>query len=112
MRARIAVLVVSLVVLLLAAKFTEGQAILKQTNPAANNKVAGPDVPIMLKYKVRLDARLCKLSRLRPDNSTSDLKIAEQQSPDTLNSKATGLQSGAPDGQITRGQIPFTVTGS
>jgi copper resistance protein C len=121
MRARIAVLVVSLVVLLVAANFTEGHAILKQTNPAANSKVAGPDVPIMLKYNVRIDAKLSKLSLLHPDNSSSDLKIEEQQSPDTLNSKATGLRPGgyrirwqvlAPDGHITRGEIPFTVTGS
>jgi copper resistance protein C len=121
MRTRIAASVVSLVVLLAWASFVEGHAILKQTNPAANSKVTGPDVPIMLKYNVRIDAKLSKLSLLKPDNSTTDLKIEEQKSPDTLNSKATGLQPGpyrirwqvlAPDGHITRGEIPFTVTGS
>jgi methionine-rich copper-binding protein CopC len=121
MRTRIAVLLGSLVVLLVAASFVEGHAILKQTNPAANSQVPGPDVPIMLKYNVRIDAKLSKLSLLHPDNSTTDLKIEEQETPDTLNSKATGLPPGAyrirwqvlaPDGHITRGEIPFTVTGS
>ena len=99
----------------------EGHAILKETRPAANSKVVGPDVPIMLKYNVRIDAKLSKLQLLNPDNSTSELTIEQQASPDTLNSKATGLQPGAyrirwqvlaPDGHITRGEIPFTVTGS
>ena len=99
----------------------EGHAVLKETNPAANSKVAGPDVPIMLKYNVRIDAKLSKLQLLNPDNSTSALTIESQTSPDTLNAKATGLKPGgyrirwqvmAPDGHITRGEIPFTVTGS
>jgi methionine-rich copper-binding protein CopC len=108
-------------VLLAVAGLSEAHAILKETNPAANSKVAGPDVPITLKYNVRIDAKLSKLSLLNPDNSTTDLKIEEQKSPDTLTSKAAGLKPGlyrirwqvlAPDGHITRGEIPFTVTGS
>jgi len=107
--------------LFLLGGFIEGHAILKESHPAVNEKVAGPDVPIMLKYNVRIDAKLSKLQLLHPDNSTSDLTIGAQSSPDTLNSKATGLKPGgyrirwqvlAPDGHITRGEIPFTVTGS
>jgi hypothetical protein len=99
----------------------EGHAILKEAQPAANSKIAGPDVPITLKYNVRIDAKLSKLQLLNPDNSTRDLTIEAQTSPDTLNAKATGLKPGAyrirwqvlaPDGHITRGEIPFTVTGS
>ena len=121
MRRRMVALVMSLGLLLVLTSFVEGHAILKQTNPAANSKVTGPDVPIMLKYNVRIDAKLSKLSLLHPDNSITDLKIEVQNSPDTLNSKATGLQPGAyrirwqvlaPDGHITRGEIPFTVTRS
>lgn len=108
-------------VVLVAAKVVEGHAVLKEAHPAANSKVAGPDVPIMLKYNVRIDVKLSKLQLLNPDNSTTDLKIEEQSSPDTLNAKATGLKPGAyrirwqvlaPDGHITRGEVPFTVTGS
>ena len=109
------------VMLLVVASFVAAHAILKEASPAANSKVAGPDVPIMLKYNVRVDANLSKLSLLNPDNSTTDLKIEEPRSPDTLTSMATGLKPGAyrirwqvlaPDGHITRGEIPFTVTGS
>lgn len=107
--------------LLLFVGIIEGHAILKESNPAPNSKVTGPDVPITLKYNVRIDPKLSKLQLLHPDNSTNDLAIGGQTSPDTLNSKATGLTPGAyrirwqvlaPDGHITRGEVPFTVTGS
>jgi methionine-rich copper-binding protein CopC len=107
--------------LLLAGGMIEGHAVLKESRPAANSKVTGPDVPIMLKYNVRVDAKLSKVQLLNPDNSTNDLKIDAQGSADTLNAKATGLKAGeykirwqvlAPDGHITRGEIPFTVAGS
>jgi len=106
---------------LMAARFVEGHAVLKETHPAANSKVAGPDVPIVLKYNVRIDGKLSKIQLLNPDNSTTDVKLEEQTAPDTLNAKATGLKPGAykirwqvlaPDGHITRGEVPFTVTGS
>jgi len=106
--------------LMFGAVFVEAHAILKETHPAANSKVAGPDVPIILKYNVRIDAKLSKLQLLNPDNSTTDLKIENQTSADTLSAKATGLKPGAyrirwqvlaPDGHITRGEVPFTVTG-
>ena len=107
--------------LLLFSGLMEGHAVLKEAHPAANSKVAGPDVPIVLKYNVRIDAKLSKIQLLNPDNSTSELVIETQTSADTLSSKATGLKPGtyrirwqvlAPDGHITRGEIPFTVTGS
>src|SRR5271168_5052263 len=107
--------------LLLFVGIIEGHAILKESNPAPNSKVTGPDVPITLKYNVRIDPKLSKLQLLHPDNSTHDLFISAQPSPDTLASKATGLTPGAyrirwqvlaPDGHITRGEVPFTVTGS
>jgi len=106
---------------LFAGTLVEGHAILKESRPAVNSKVPGPEVPIMLKYNVRIDAKLSKLQLLNPDNSVRDLTIEAQTSADTLNSKATGLVPGdykirwqvlAPDGHITRGEVPFTVTGS
>ena len=78
-------------VVLLTTRFVEAHAILKESHPAANSKVAGPDVPILLKYNVRIDAKLSKLQLLNPDNSTSDLKIEAQTVADTLTANATGL---------------------
>ena len=121
MKTRMIVLAVIAVAILVVAGFVEGHAILKETTPAANSKVAGPDVPIILKYNVRIDATLSKILLLNPDNSTTELKLDEQKSADTMTSKATGLKPGAyrirwqvlaPDGHITRGEVPFTVTGN
>ena len=94
---------------------------LKQSTPAANSTVKGPDVPITLRYNVRVDASRSKLQLLHPDNSTSDLPIEKQGAPDTMSATAKGLTSGAyrirwqvlaPDGHITRGEVPFSVSGS
>ena len=111
----------AMVCLLLVSRMVEGHAILKESSPAANSSVAGPDVPIRLKFNTRVDAGRSKLQLLHPDNSSSDLPVEKQSEADTLTSKATGLKPGthsirwqvlAPDGHITRGEIPFKVSGS
>jgi methionine-rich copper-binding protein CopC len=108
-------------VLLAGGRFIEGHAILKESSPAANSTVLGPDVTITLKYNSRVDSTRSKVQLSHPDNSVTDLPLAKQVSPDTLSSKATGLTPGAyklqwqvlaPDGHITRGVVPFTVKGS
>ena len=120
-RVLIAALAIFALLLLLPGRSVHGHAVLKESHPAANGKVTGPDVPILLKYNTRIDAKLSKLQLVNPDNSTADLKIQEQTSADTLNAKATGLKPGAyrilwqvlaPDGHITRGEVPFTVVGA
>jgi methionine-rich copper-binding protein CopC len=109
------------VAMLLAGRSIEGHAILKESSPAANSSVAGPDVPIMLKFNVRVDAARSRLQLLGPDNATTNLVIAKQTSPDTVTTTATGLRPAAykiewqvlaSDGHITRGLVPFNVTGS
>lgn len=106
--------------LLMVGPFVEGHAILKESSPVAGSTVAGPDVPIMLKFNVRIDATRSKLHLMTPDNKMVDLSAEKQTSPDTLTTKATGLKPGdykiawqvlAPDGHITRGLVPFTVAG-
>jgi copper resistance protein C len=107
--------------LLLVAQYAEGHAILKESSPTANSSVAGPDVPLSLKFNVRIDSARSKLQLSNPDKTTTDLVIEKQPSPDTLTAKAVGLKPGqykilwqvlAPDGHITRGEVPFKVTGS
>jgi methionine-rich copper-binding protein CopC len=115
---RIMVGALALVVLFTAGRLIEGHAILKESSPAANATVAGPDVVITLKYNVRVDSARSKIQLSRPDESVTELPLAKQVSPDTLSSKATGLTPGAyklqwqvlaPDGHITRGVVPFSV---
>jgi copper resistance protein C len=117
----IAASVLCVAALLSMAWLAEAHAVLKETSPAANSVVKGPDLPIKLRYNVRVDSSRSKLQLLMPDNSTSDLAIGKQSAPDTLDSKATGLKPGAyrirwqvlaPDGHITRGEVPFTVAAS
>jgi hypothetical protein len=113
--------ITALAVLLAGGRFIEGHAVLKESSPAANATVVGPDVTITLKYNVRVDSARSKIQLSRPDESVIELPLAKQISPDTLSSKATGLTPGAyklqwqvlaPDGHITRGVVPFSVKAS
>ena len=105
-------------VALAGGRFLEGHAILKESSPAANATVAGPELTITLKYNVRVDSTRSKIQLSRPDESVTELPLTKQISPDTLSSRATGLTPGAyklqwqvlaPDGHITRGVVPFSV---
>jgi len=113
--------IVALAALLAAGSLIEGHAILKESSPAANATVVGPDVPITLKFNVRVDSARSKIQLSRPDDSVTELPLTKQVSPDTLSTKAAGLAPGAyrlqwqvlaPDGHITRGVVPFSVKGS
>jgi hypothetical protein len=112
---------ITMAVLLASGRFIEGHAILKESSPAANATVVGPDVSITLKYNVRVDSARSKVQLSHPDDSITELPLTKQVSPDTLSSKATGLTPGAyklqwqvlaPDGHITRGVVPFSVKAS
>ena len=96
----------------------EGHAILKSSSPASGGSVSPSDSQVKLTFNVRIDAARSRLELLMPDASTVELPIEKWPSPDTLVSKLTGLKPGsyairwqvlAPDGHISRGEIPFTV---
>ena len=102
----------------IAAIHIEGHAILKSSSPASGGSVTSPNMPVKLTFNVRVDSARSKLELLIPDASTVELPIVKWPSPDTLVSKLTGLKPGtyairwqvlAPDGHISRGEIPFTV---
>jgi methionine-rich copper-binding protein CopC len=105
-------------VLALGGMHLEGHAILKSSSPADGGSVTRPDIPVKLTFNVRVDAARSKLQLVMPDASIVELPLVEWPSPDTLVSKLTGLKPGAytirwqvlaPDGHISRGEIPFTV---
>jgi methionine-rich copper-binding protein CopC len=94
-------------------------AILLDSSPAINSTVAGPGIPIKLRFNVRIDATRSRLTLVKPDASTQSLAITKDAPADTLASQAQGLNPGeyrirwqvlASDGHITRGEIPFQVT--
>jgi methionine-rich copper-binding protein CopC len=105
-------------ILSIGAMRLEGHAILKSSSPASGGSVTSADIPVKLTFNVRVDAVRSKLQLLMPDASTVELPIIKWPSPDTLVSKVSGLKPGtytirwqvlAPDGHISRGEIPFTV---
>lgn len=96
----------------------EAHAILLESNPSLKGQVAGPDVPIQLRFNVRIDGNRSRLTLVRPDGSTQTLELSKPSSPNTLTSQAIALPPGeyrlrwqvlASDGHLTRGEIPFTV---
>jgi methionine-rich copper-binding protein CopC len=96
-------------------------AVLLESTPALKSSVTGPNVPIKLRFNVRIDALRSRLTLIHPDGSAQALEISKQTPADTLSAEATGLAAGAyrlrwqvlaSDGHITRGEIPFTVTAS
>jgi len=108
----------SLFALAAAEMQLEGHAILKSSSPTSGGSITSSEVPVKLTFNVRVDATRSRLQLLMPDSSTVELPIVKWPSPDTLVSKLTGLKPGvyiirwqvlAPDGHISRGEIPFTV---
>jgi len=106
-----------LIALAFGAARVAAHAILESSTPAIDSTVTSPTVPITLRFNVRVDASRSQLRLLFPNASLIDLS-AQQTSPDTLATKVTGLKPGsytilwqvlAPDGHITRGEIPFKV---
>lgn len=93
-------------------------AVLLESSPALKSSVTGPDVPLKLRFNVRIDIARSRLTLVRPDGSSRALEVNKQASPDMLSALATGLTPGvyrlrwqvlAADGHITRGEIAFTV---
>jgi copper resistance protein C len=104
--------------LLLVAAPAPAHAVLLESSPSLNAAISGPDVPIKLRFNVRIDSARSRITLLRPDGTTVPLELAKDSPADTLSAHATGLAPGAyrlrwqalaSDGHITRGEIPFTV---
>jgi copper resistance protein C len=93
-------------------------AILMESTPKLHATVAGPDVPITLRFNVRIDGGRSRLHLLAADGSLRTLPLAKQSTPDILQSQATGLKPGAyelqwqvlaSDGHISSGRVAFNV---
>jgi methionine-rich copper-binding protein CopC len=116
----LAVCVIVGVAMFLVAGSAFAHAILLESSPSLNSTVAGPSIPIKLRFNVRIDATRSRLTLVKPDASTQSLAISKEASADTLASQAQDLTPGeyrirwqvlASDGHITRGEIPFQVAG-
>jgi len=105
----------------LASTSAVAHAVLVESSPAPKSSVAGPDIPLKLRFNVRIDPLRSRLTLVSPDGSLRTLEINQPALPDAISSQAKGLQPGeyrlrwqvlASDGHITRGEIPFTVVHS
>ena len=114
-------LVCSLLLVVFTASATKplwAHAILMQSRPAGSSSVRGPDVPIWLRFNVRVDGKRSRLSVAAPDGSVIPMTDLKQTAPDALESHLTGLKPGAyklhwqvlaSDGHISHGEVDFTV---
>ena len=93
-------------------------AILMQSNPKMHSTVKGPDIPIWLRFNSRIDGGRSRVHVLADNGSFVPMDALKQTSPDTLESRATGLKPGtyklqwqvlASDGHISSGEVVFTV---
>ena len=93
-------------------------AVLMDSTPKMNSTVKGPDIPIRLKFNVRVDGKRSRLQLTNPDGSTTTLEAPKQTAPDTVESHANGLKPGdyklewralASDGHMSKGEVDFTV---
>lgn len=95
-------------------------AVLLETAPAVNSTVQGPDVTVRLRFNVRVDRSRSRITLVFSDGKSLQLQIEPEDEPDSLSTQAKGLVKGAyrlrwqvlaSDGHITRGEVPFQVSG-
>ena len=110
----------ALLVLGLSPQIALAHAIVLSSSPALDSQQKGPDIAISVKFNSRIDHARSRLSLVDAANKTIELMLDPSTPVDALVGRATGLTAGryrirwqvlAIDGHITRGDIPFTVTG-
>ena len=115
---RLAPFVCACLVVALGAASAAAHAIVMASKPAVDATVAGPNVPIELRFNSRIDRARSRLTLVGPDRSAKTLPLGADTAPDLLTARANDLAPGAYrlrwqvlsiDGHITRGDIPFTV---
>ena len=103
---------------LVLASPVHAHAVIKESKPAENGTVAGPDVDLSVRFNSRVDHARSKLSVSAGKGEPTLVSIAPDSPADALTGRATGLAPGAyrlnwqvlsVDGHITRGVVPFKV---
>jgi methionine-rich copper-binding protein CopC len=110
--------VILLLAILAATTPLWAHAVLMESKPKANSTVKGPDVPIWLRFNVRVDGKRSRLQVVTPDGLTIPVETPKQTAPDILESHVGGLKAGsyklqwkalASDGHMSNGEVDFTV---
>jgi methionine-rich copper-binding protein CopC len=114
-----AALVTAAVALLLLPGLARAHAILEASSPAIGGTVAQGPLDLRLRYNSRIDRVRSRLTLTRPDHSHATIQIEPDGPPDIIAARldlspgdyVVRWQVLAVDGHITRGDVPFTVTG-
>ena len=111
------IFVCAVLILLLPTRLL-AHAVLVESNPKTGSTVHGPDLPIWLRFNVRVDGSRSRFTLVSADGSTRLITPEAQAKPDILTGKLTGLKPGpyrlqwqvlAADGHISQGVVNFTV---
>jgi copper resistance protein C len=95
-------------------------AILEQSQPPAGGSVGSGRVDMSFSYNSRIDRDRSRLNLTRPDHTQTVLRISQAGLPNVIITSTELTIPGryvvrwqvlAIDGHITRGDVPFTVTG-
>jgi hypothetical protein len=95
-------------------------AILVDSQPASGGSVPAGTVNMTFRYNSRIDRDRSRLTLTKPDQSQMVLPIVPAGAPNVIETDANLSTPGtyvvrwqvlAVDGHITRGDVPFTVTG-
>jgi len=104
----------------LAPVAAAAHAILEQSQPASGGSVTAGKVDIVFSYNSRIDRTRSRLTLIGPDRKQTVLHLSADEPANvigaTINLTTPGAyvvrwQVLAIDGHITRGDVPFTVTG-
>jgi methionine-rich copper-binding protein CopC len=104
--------------LIVAVNAAFGHAVIVASSPRTNAVVKSPNVQILLRFNVQIDAKRSRVMLLGPDGKAKAITVRQSTSADSLSAEAAGLAPGkykilwqvlAKDGHITQGEIPFTV---
>ncbi len=114
------IFVLALLGVLLTPAAAMAHAILEQSQPTAGDSVLAGKVTLSFSYNSRVDRARSRLTLTRPDKTQTVLRISQAGPPNVIVSSAELTAPGpyvvrwqvlAIDGHITRGDVPFTVTG-
>ena len=112
-------LLAGVLVLALSPRQSQAHAILEASQPAAGAAIPAGSITLTLRFNSRIDRARSRLTLTKPDHTKAAVPIDPDGPPEILTATLT-LTPGdwsvrwqvlAVDGHITRGDVPFTVTG-
>jgi copper resistance protein C len=104
----------------LSARRSEAHAILEGSEPAAGGTVPTGSIRLRLRFNSRVDRARSRLTLTGPGTTKANVPIDPDGPPEILTATVTLTQGAysirwqvlALDGHITRGDVPFTVSGN